>query len=158
MSKALRKLVAVIILLLAISLSTITIGYYMYEQSKASTPSTTRIRLAGVLLTVELATTPAEQQRGLSGRSAMPEDHGMLFIFNQEDEWGFWMNGMMFPLDIIWFNANMKAVFIEQDLQPCTPNQCPVFTPPVGALYVLEVNAGFVKTNGVTLGDSFTFV
>jgi hypothetical protein len=155
----LRKLVGEIaLLLLAISVSVVSIGYYVYEQGRTSTTPTMKIRLGGVILTVELATTPAEQERGLSGRSSMPADHGMLFIFNQQAEWSFWMYEMMFPLDIIWFNANMKAVFIEQDLPPCTPSECQVFTPPVNALYVLEVNAGFVKTNDVSLGDSFAFV
>lgn len=121
-------------------------------------PKTTRIELDGVTLTVELATTPAAQQRGLSDRNSMPADHGMLFIFNQEAEWSFWMYEMRFPLDIIWFNANRQAVFIEQDLPPCTPAVCAVYSPPVGSLYVLEVNAGFVRMNGVKLGDSFSFI
>ena len=142
--------VALVIVLLAVSVS---VGYYLYEQ-----PKPVKIMLAGVVLTVELATTPEEQQMGLSNRTSMPADHGMLFVFNQEAQWSFWMHEMNFPLDIIWFNANKQVVFIEQDLPPCTPQACPIFTPPVNAMYVLEVNAGFVKTNGVSIGDSFTFV
>lgn len=142
--------VALVIVLLAVSVS---VGYYLYEQSKP-----VKIMLAGVTLTVELATTPEEQQMGLSNRTSMPADQGMLFVFNQEAQWSFWMHQMNFPLDIIWFNANKQVVFIEQDLLPCTPQACPIFTPPVNAMYVLEVNAGFVKTNGVSIGDSFTFV
>lgn len=113
---------------------------------------------AGMILTVDLATTPQEQEMGLSGRVSMPADRGMLFVFNQESQWSFWMHEMNFPLDIIWFNANRQVVFIEQDLPPCTPQACPVFTPPVNAMYVLEVNAGFVKANGVSVRESFTFV
>ena len=165
------------IVLIVISVS---VGYYyVYEQpssinsatvvatslathanSTATTTSnsTVKIMFAGVVLTVELATTPAEQQLGLSGRISMQADHGMLFVFNQQAQWGFWMIDMHFPLDIIWFNANKQVVFIEQDLPPCTPQACPVFTPPVNALYVLEVNAGFVKTYNVSMGESFTFV
>jgi hypothetical protein len=141
---------AAIVALLAASIS---MGYYVYSQ-----PKTARIELDGVTLTVELATTLAAQQQGLSDRDSMPADHGMLFIFNQEAEWGFWMHEMRFSLDIIWFNANRQGVFIEQDLPPCTPAACPVYTPPVNAMYALEVNAGFVRMNGVKLGDSFSFV
>jgi len=139
-----------IIVLLAASL---LIGYYIYMQ-----PRTATIEFAGVRLTVELATTPAAQEQGLSGRDSMPADHGMLFVFNQEAQWGFWMHEMRFPLDIIWFNAQRQVVFMEQDLSPCTPTACPVYSPSVNALYVLEVNAGFVRANGVGLGESFTFV
>lgn len=138
------------ILVLTVSVS---VGYYLYEQ-----PWPVRIMFARVALTVDLATTPQEQQMGLSGRASMSADRGMLFVFNQEGQWSFWMHEMNFPLDIIWFNANRQVVFIEQDLSPCTPQACPVFTPPVNAMYVLEVNAGFVKANGVSVGESFTFV
>ena len=124
----------------------------------ATTQMLAKISFAGVTLSVELATTPAAQQLGLSDRASMPADHGMLFIFNQEAQWGFWMHDMRFPLDIIWFNASRRAVFIEQDLPPCTPSTCPVYTPLVNASYVLEVDAGFVAANGVELGDSFAFV
>jgi hypothetical protein len=107
---------------------------------------------------VDLATTPAEQQQGLSGPDSMPNDHGMLFVFQQSGQWAFWMYEMKFPLDIIWFNASKQVVFIEQNLAPCPPEFCPVYTPPfANVLYVLEVNAGFVSANGVVLGDSFTY-
>jgi uncharacterized membrane protein (UPF0127 family) len=139
-----------LILLLAISLS---VEFYVYEQ-----PKTVKIRFSGVVLTVELATTPVDQQRGLSGRNSMPADHGMLFIFNQEAPWSFWMHEMRFPLDIIWFGGDKRVVFIAANLPPCTPQECPVLTPPINAMYVLEVNAGFVKANGVSVGDSFAFV
>jgi uncharacterized membrane protein (UPF0127 family) len=145
-------IVAFVIVLLAVSVS---VGYYLYEQQQ---PRPVKIMFAGVVLTVELATTPEEQQMGLSNRTSMPADHGMLFVFNQEAQWSFWMHEMNFPLDIIWFNGSKQVVFIEQDLPPCTPQACPIFTPSVNAMYVLEVNAGFVKTNGVSLGESFTFV
>jgi uncharacterized membrane protein (UPF0127 family) len=152
--EALKKriiFVALLIVLLAISVS---VGYYYLNEQ----PKPVRIMFAGVVLTVDLATTPEEQQMGLSNRTSMPEDHGMLFVFTQEAQWSFWMHEMDFPLDIIWFNATKQVVFIEQDLPPCTPQACPIFTPPVNAIYVLEVNAGFVKANGVSIGASFSFV
>jgi uncharacterized membrane protein (UPF0127 family) len=133
--------------------ASILIGYYVYWA-----PKTKMVELGGVTLTVELATTPAAQQQGLSGRDSMPLNHGMLFIFDQEGHWSFWMYEMKFPLDIIWFDINRKAVFFELDLQPCTPTGCPVYTPPVNTMYVLEVNAGFVSAHEIILGDSFYFV
>lgn len=165
--------------MVALLAASIFIGYYVYSQSQpkmtqielpgttlsaeltttnATTQLLTKITIAGVTLTVELATTPAAQQQGLSDRNSMPADHGMLFIFNQEAQWGFWMHDMRFPLDIIWFNSSRQVVFTEENLPPCTPSTCPVYTPLVNAMYVLEVNAGFVAANGVGLGDSFAFV
>jgi len=120
--------------------------------------STTRIAIAGVTLNVEIAATGADQQKGLSDRDSMAPDHGMLFVFDSEGNWGFWMKDMRFPLDIIWFNSQRNAVFIEQDLLPCTPQDCPIHMPPVKATYVLEVNAGFVRAHNISLGGTFNFV
>jgi len=144
-----RLAVGAVLVLLAAALS---VGYYLYER-----PKTIRIVISGVTLNVELAETAADQQRGLSGRDSMAADHGMLFIFDQESYWSFWMKGMRFPLDIIWFDSNKRAVFIEQDLQPCASEQCPIFTPPVKAMYTLEANAGFVRAHEISLGDTFIF-
>lgn len=125
-------------------------------------PATTsgQIVIDGVNLHVEIASTPQAQQRGLSGRDPLAPNHGMLFDFNSEGEgtYGFWMIDMKFPLDIIWFNAQRHVVYIQQNLPPCTPQGCPIFTPPVNALYVLEVNAGFVQAHNVSIGDTFNFV
>ena len=116
------------------------------------------IMITGVLITVELAETASDQEKGLSDRPSMPLDHGMLFVFDHEDYWGFWMIQMQFPLDIIWFNSNRQAVFIEQDLSPCSPQYCPVYAPSAKAMYVLEVNAGFVAMHNVSLGTTFTLL
>ena len=123
------------------------------------TNSTTRITIAGTVVVVELATTPQAQQNGLSGRSSLPEDHGMLFVFDHEDYWSFWMPNMKFPLDIIWFDSAHKVVWTELDVQPCSSlSNCPVMTPESQAMYVLEVNAGFVTTHHIQLGITFSFL
>ncbi|HKM77761.1 MAG TPA: DUF192 domain-containing protein [Candidatus Bathyarchaeia archaeon] len=119
---------------------------------------TTHIIISGTVLTVELAETPSAQEKGLSDRPSLPDDHGMLFVFDQQDYWGFWMIDMRFHLDIIWFDSNRQVVFIEPNLSPCTPQNCPVFTPNAKALYVLEVNTGFVAAHQVTYGTSFVFL
>jgi uncharacterized membrane protein (UPF0127 family) len=150
----LRKRVLAVVLAVVI-LSTISIAFLLLRPTGNSTP---QVRIAGVTLTVEIAKTPAQQTKGLSGRTNLPADHGMLFVFDHEDYWGFWMIDMNFPLDMIWFDSNRQAVYILQDLPPCTPPGCPVYEPPVKASYVLEVNAGFAQSHNVTLGTPFTFL
>jgi len=140
--------VAVTIFILAVSA-----GYFVFQQWASN-----RISIDGVVLNIDLATTPAEQQQGLSGRDSMAPDHGMLFIFQSEDYWSFWMFEMKFPLDMIWFNSGRQAVFFERNLPPCGPTVCQVFTPPGKAMYVLEVNAGFIAAHQISLGDKFNFL
>lgn len=147
-----KSRIALLATLIIIAISG-TIGAYYLSQPT----NTARIVISGVLVNVDLAKTPAEWEKGLSGRTSMTADHGMLFIFNTEDYWAFWMQGMRFPLDIIWFNSGKHVVFIEQNLQPCSPQVCPAFIPTAKALYVLEVNAGFVRAHNVVLGSTFSF-
>ncbi len=123
----------------------------------ATNNSTARIIIAGTNLTVELATTLPAQERGLSGLPSLPSNEGMLFVFDHADYWGFWMIGMKFPLDIIWFNSARQVVWTEPDLKPCPPSNCPVLMPNVKAMYVLEVNAGFIAAHHITIGTTFSF-
>jgi uncharacterized membrane protein (UPF0127 family) len=108
--------------------------------------------IAGVRLSVEVADTPAERGRGLSGREMLPENSGMLFVFDTPGRYGFWMYGMKFPLDIIWIDERLRVVYFVENAQPCV-NICETYEPPADALYVLEVNAGFVKKYGLKVGD-----
>ena len=122
------------------------------------TNSTTHITIAGTILTVELALTPKTQEKGLSGRPSLPKNYGMLFVFDHEDYWSFWMPDMKFPLDIVWFNSAHKVVWTELNVQPCSASDCQIITPESQAMYVLEVNAGFVTTHHIVLGTTFSFL
>jgi M6 family metalloprotease-like protein len=120
--------------------------------------STTRITIAGTVLVVQLALTPKAQEKGLSELPSLPKNYGMLFVFDHEDYWSFWMPDMKFPLDIIWFNSAHKVVWTELNLQPCSPSECSIITPESQAMYVLEVNAGFVAAHHIVLGTTFSFL
>ena len=124
----------------------------------ATNSTTANIIIAGVSLSVEVAGNATTQERGLSGRPSLPSDRGMLFVFNHEDYWSFWMVDMKFPLDIIWFNSNRQVVWIEPNLPPCIPMNCPVVTSEAKAMYVLEVNSGFVAAHHIKLGTTFVFL
>ena len=145
-----KWVVGVVVLLI---IATISISYLLSQSAK-----TVEIEISGVTLSVELAETPADQQKGLSRRDSLAANHGMLFVFGREAAWSFWMKDMKFALDIIWFNSSRQAVSIRQNLQPCSPKDCPVFTPPAKATYVLEVNAGFVQAHNISLGTAFLFL
>jgi uncharacterized membrane protein (UPF0127 family) len=147
----LNKIVAAVLLILIAG--TLYAGYVLFKPA-----GTTRIMFEGVVLSVEIAATPADQQKGLSDRDSMPLDHGMLFVFNSEGMWEFWMKEMRFSLDIIWFDSQKRNVFVEQGLAPCTPEDCPMYTPTVNSMFVLEVNAGFVRAHNVGIGDTFSYV
>ena len=58
-------------------------------------------------------------KNGLMFRENMDSDRGMLFIFEKEGEYPFWMKNTLIPLDIIWINKDKEVVFISENAQPC---------------------------------------
>jgi hypothetical protein len=113
------------------------------------------VKIAGVTLQVEIASTPEMLKQGLSGRAGLKENEGMLFVFERPGKYSFWMKDMNFPIDIIWIGEDLKVIYIKKD---ALPNSFPeVFTPDKNAKYVLEVNAGFSEKNDLKEGDSVQF-
>ena len=113
---------------------------------------------------VEIADSPEEREQGLMLREAKDfgENQGMLFIFKNIGVYPFWMKNTLIPLDIIWISKDkeiLKVVSIANNVKPCKDNiltSCEVYTPDEKALYVLEVNAGFVDENKIEIGSRVT--
>ncbi len=104
----------------------------------------------GVSLRIEYATTPEDREMGLGGRSEIPKDYGMLFVFPIDDMHGFWMKDMLVPIDIFWLDDKGQVVFIMADVSPSSyPN---VFYPTTPARYVLETVAGFASEHDINVG------
>ena len=110
---------------------------------------------------VELAVTPAERNQGLSGHPPLADNEGMLFVFENEAKWTFWMKEMLFPLDMFWIDSRCTVVDITENAPKPETGQAlqdlPRFFPKTLALYVLEVNAGTAQQAGITIGDRVTF-
>ncbi len=101
----------------------------------------------------ELAVTETQREKGLMNRDKLESDKGMLFIFEKEGIYSFWMKNTLIPLDMIWLNSNKEIVFIATDVQPCKTLICPSTVPQAKAKYVLEINAGIVQKIGLKVGD-----
>ena len=93
---------------------------------------------------VSLAKTEEEQIKGLQGVHTLPEDEGVLFVFEDPGEVGFWMKDTLIPLDIIYINDDDEVIAVEQG----TPGDETILEHP-DVKYVLEVN----KDSGVKIGD-----
>lgn len=110
------------------------------------------LQLHGQIIKLELADTETKRARGLSGRSPLARDEGMLFVFPGPTKPGFWMKEMKFPLDLVWLDEKWRVVDL---IQNATPESYPqTFTPPAPVKYVLEVTAGFVNRNHLKVGDT----
>lgn len=105
---------------------------------------------------VEIAESDEERQKGLMFREELSEDSGMLFIFDSEGKYGFWMKNTPIHLDIIWINSDLEVVYIAEAV-PCSEDPCEIYEPGEDALYVLEVNSGVMDEIGVEIGDRVKF-
>ena len=93
---------------------------------------------------VEIADTPEKQEKGLMGRKSLPEDQGMLFIYDEPQDLSYWMKNTLISLDIIFIDDDMEVVSVKQGQ--------PMFEEPItedDVQYVLEVNSN----SGIDEGD-----
>jgi len=128
-------------------------GYMFLTTSKKV--SLHQLTIGKNTINVEYAVTAAELARGLSGRTALAEDTGMLFLFDEPSRHIFWMKDMKFPLDFIWIR-NHQAVQVNENVPP--PGQdIPRVVPQCDVDAVLEVNAGWVTDHHVKIGDEVKY-
>lgn len=114
-----------------------------------SIPNGIRVRV-----NVEVADNDSLRTLGLSGRKYLGDYDGMLFIFDQDVDHSFWMKDMEIPLDIIFLDSGGYIVDIKHDQPICSSNSCPKIISSEDYMFVLEVNSGFCKENGIEVGYS----
>ena len=113
---------------------------------------------SGAVLQVELADTPARRAMGYMYRESISSSEGMVFFHEQLDFHSFWMKNCKISLDIIWMDEHWNIVHIERNLPPCTSDPCPTYTPMKAARYVLEIQAGQARAQGLSLGDHIIYM
>jgi uncharacterized protein len=103
-------------------------------------------------IAVEIADAPEERARGLMGRTSLPEDAGMIFVYPEPTEGGYWMKNTLIPLSIAFYDVNGEILRIL-DMEPCRREPCPVYDPGVRYAGALEANRGAFEGWGVREGD-----
>lgn len=107
-----------------------------------------KVRVNNKEYDVEVARTEEEKEVGLSNIEYLPDDEGMLFVYDTPQEVGFWMKDTLIPLDIVFINDEEEVISVHQGI----PNdETPIIEDDV--LYVLEVPAG----SGIKTGDEIEF-
>ena len=98
----------------------------------------------------ELAETPEQRQIGLMHRQYLADNHGMLFIYDQEKPLSFWMKNTYISLDIIYFSANGDWVSTASNTIPQSLTTYPSIAP---AQFVLELPAGHASRLNIGAGS-----
>ncbi|WP_438021330.1 DUF192 domain-containing protein [Sorangium sp. So ce315] len=101
-------------------------------------------------VTVEIARREKERARGLMYRKSMPENRGMIFVFEQRTRHAFWMHNTCIPLDMLFIDSDGTIVGIQENTPTLNDSTFDVSCP---STYVLEVNAGWTRRHGVVAGQ-----
>jgi len=115
-----------------------------------------KICINKICLWAEIADTQEKRSQGLMFRKGLKADQGMLFLFERQGIYGFWMKNMRFPLDLIWINQDKVIVEIYQNALPCK-DLCKSIQPASPVKYVLEVNSGFCREHNLKPRDRIIF-
>ncbi|QRM18982.1 DUF192 domain-containing protein [Dechloromonas sp. TW-R-39-2] len=97
----------------------------------------------------EVAANDQNRQVGLMNRKSMPQQHGMLFVFAQNNTHCMWMRNTLLPLSVAFVDADGYIINIE-DMQPQTEDNHCARKP---ARYALEMNLGWFAQRGIKPGS-----
>lgn len=106
------------------------------------------IRIANKKYKVQVAETDEEKQKGLQGVTSLPEDEGMLFVFEEPDEISFWMKDTKIPLDVIFIDEDLQVISVHQGIP-----ESEEFMTENNVNFVLEVN----QNSRIKVGDELEF-
>ena len=159
-----RKIIVPVFILLLIFLA----GAYFEFQKEQNIGNTgnipnieggnvfSRVLIGETSVNVSVAKTFAEQTLGLSGRSELSDNEGMLFVFDKPNFHRIWMKEMKFSIDILSIDENLKIVDVKTDANPESFPE--IFEPRKKSSFVLELPSGFFKKHSLKIGDKLSFV
>lgn len=108
----------------------------------------------GDTVTAEVADSPEARQEGLMFRTELPDDGGMLFVFDEEDIRSFWMQHTYLPLDIAYLDRRQVIV----DIQEMEPETEEFYESAAPAMFALEVHRGWFAEHGIDVGTQARIV
>lgn len=127
------------------------------DKSDNSNLAVAQIKIKDQIIEAEIADTSRQHYLGLSYRSGLSENAGMLFIFSDKQPRTFVMRNMNFNLDIVFIEEN-EIVYICRNLSPNTKEEKFYCQSDLLADKVLEIRGGFCEKNKVEVGDKIYFL
>jgi len=149
-----NKIILSGIIFLAIFLIVISIICVINKNEKAN--SFKQIKINDKIITVEVASSLYSQYLGLSNRTSLCSDCGMLFIFPEKQKGDFVMRDMNFSLDLIFINDN-KIVAIYDKLVPEGSKPINSYRSIEPIDMALELAGGYSQQNNIQVGDQIEF-
>ncbi len=112
-------------------------------------------RIGGRRVTLEIAATERERERGMMFRESVGEDEGMLFVFADEIPRSFWMKNCKVDLSIAYLDSAGRIVSIlEMKKEPPGSFDFPGYPSGIPAQFAIEMRAGWFRDHGVAPGST----
>ena len=109
------------------------------------------ITLGNQTIHTVVAENDASRRQGLLGWSQITEERGMLLDFAMEGQYAIHMQGMNFPIDAVWIDANGLIKLTYEGIIPDSGLIYPSMFP---CRYCLEIKSGFCKKHGIKIGQT----
>jgi uncharacterized membrane protein (UPF0127 family) len=103
---------------------------------------------------IEVMTTDHERALGLMYRRSLPDNAGMLFIYERPQQAAMWMKNTLIPLDMVFIAVGGRVHRIESNAEPFSLSMIPSNGDVVA---VLELNAGQAAKIGLKRGDQIVY-
>jgi len=123
------------------------------NHSPISNKNTYEITINDKTSHAEVAFTQKDRTIGLMFRDRLDNDHGMLFIYPQEQNLSFWMKNTKIPLSIAFINSNGTITQIDS----MAPYSLMSHTSKDKVRFALEMEEDWFRKNGITVGSKVDF-
>lgn len=133
-------------------------AYASYSQDQiAQKPKSAVLKVSGSdkeVAKLEVQTSRAGQVKGLSGRTKIEPNSGMLFPVQPAKLVQVWMKDVNFPLDILFVKDGTIFQVIE-NAPPCHTKKCPIYTSNGQVDTVIELQASSKIQPGTKIKITF---
>lgn len=141
-----------LILILAVTISKNVFKRNLIPGLPTGNPTAT---INGHKISLTVVKTEQDREIGLSKVDSLPDDKGMLFVFDKPGIYPFWMRNMKFPIDIIFLNKNHVITIYQNVPNPTiATDNLPIYKPESLVDMVLEIKAGTANKYNVKKGDT----
>jgi len=106
---------------------------------------------------VELAFTRESRARGLMFREHLPDNAGMLFIFDRSELLSFYMKNCLIDLDVLFIGSDGSISSIRTMKVPVPGRPLRFYESDIPVKYALELPAGTAKRLGLQTGQKIRF-
>ena len=111
--------------------------------------STTQVKIGGKTCKALIADSFFKRAIGLMYRESIDWDTCMLFVSKRDGAENLTMQNMLFPIDAVWLDGNLRIVDMMMGLKPDRGFTFKSYNPKGKARYVLEFKSGFLRKNGI---------